>query len=76
MGVVHHITCPHTSEQNGMVESRLRRVVECAMSLLLQGSVPIQYWSYACQLLFIYKTGFLLKSQIMSFPMRLCNTRV
>lgn len=28
-GIIHRVTCPHTSEQNGVVESRLRRVVLC-----------------------------------------------
>ncbi|KAE8656318.1 Nodulation-signaling pathway 2 protein [Hibiscus syriacus] len=46
-GIVHRLTCPHTSEQNGVVERKHRHVVELGLVLLAQASLPLQYWSYA-----------------------------
>ncbi|KAE8727992.1 putative catalytic [Hibiscus syriacus] len=40
------LTCPHTSEQNGKVERRHRRLVELALVILSQASMPIKFWSY------------------------------
>lgn len=34
LGIIHHFTCPYTSEQNGVIESRHWRVVETSMTLL------------------------------------------
>ncbi|KAE8711850.1 hypothetical protein F3Y22_tig00110271pilonHSYRG00126 [Hibiscus syriacus] len=48
-GVVHHVTCPYTSEQNGVVERKHKHLVEMALVLLAQASMPIKYWSYAIQ---------------------------
>ncbi|KAE8688933.1 Detected protein of confused Function [Hibiscus syriacus] len=46
-GISHRITCPHTSEQNGVVERKHRHVVELALVLLAQASMPTSFWSYA-----------------------------
>lgn len=45
--LIHKITCPHTSRQNGAVESRLKRVDENGLALLFQAGIPIKYWVYA-----------------------------
>ncbi|KAE8693482.1 S-adenosyl-L-methionine-dependent methyltransferases superfamily protein [Hibiscus syriacus] len=45
--IVHRLTCPYTSEQNGVVEREHRHVVELGLVLLAQASLPMQYWSYA-----------------------------
>ncbi|KAE8693687.1 hypothetical protein F3Y22_tig00110794pilonHSYRG00085 [Hibiscus syriacus] len=46
-GIVHRLSCPHTSEQNGIVECKHRHIVELALVLLAQAAMPIKYWSYA-----------------------------
>ncbi|KAE8713398.1 hypothetical protein F3Y22_tig00110210pilonHSYRG00043 [Hibiscus syriacus] len=46
-GVSHRVTCPHTSKQNGVVERKYHHMVELALVLLAQASIPISYWSYA-----------------------------
>ncbi|KAE8708208.1 hypothetical protein F3Y22_tig00110348pilonHSYRG00083 [Hibiscus syriacus] len=45
--ISNQLTCPHTSEQNGVVERKHRHIVELALVLLAQASLPIKYWSYA-----------------------------
>lgn len=46
-GIEHRYTCPHTSEQNGLVERRHRLIVEMGLTLLAQASLPIFYWADA-----------------------------
>ncbi|KAE8697713.1 hypothetical protein F3Y22_tig00110610pilonHSYRG00140 [Hibiscus syriacus] len=46
-GIVHRVTCPHTSEQNGVAERKHRHIVELGLVLLAQASLPMKYWSYA-----------------------------
>ncbi|KAG8472475.1 hypothetical protein CXB51_034278 [Gossypium anomalum] len=41
----HRVSCPHTSEQNGLVERRHRQIVETRLVLLAQASLPISYWA-------------------------------
>lgn len=47
LGIIHRLSCPHTSEQNGLVERRHRHVVETGLTLLSQSSVPLHYWHFA-----------------------------
>ncbi|KAG8479468.1 hypothetical protein CXB51_029816 [Gossypium anomalum] len=47
LGIHHRITCPHTSEQNGVAERKHRQIVEMGLTLLAQSSVPLKFWSYA-----------------------------
>ncbi|MDV3143336.1 MAG: DDE-type integrase/transposase/recombinase, partial [Sweet potato little leaf phytoplasma] len=44
MGVQLRLTCPHTSQQNGRAERKHRHVVETALTLLAQASMPLKYW--------------------------------
>ncbi|KAE8728872.1 Myb domain protein 65, putative isoform 3 [Hibiscus syriacus] len=46
-GIVHRLSCPHTFEQNNIVERKHRHLVEMALVLLAQASLPMEYWSYA-----------------------------
>ncbi|KAE8657094.1 hypothetical protein F3Y22_tig00116997pilonHSYRG00993 [Hibiscus syriacus] len=46
-GILHRVTCPHSSEQNGVVECKHRHLIELALVLLAQASLPIKFWSYA-----------------------------
>ncbi|KAD7117385.1 hypothetical protein E3N88_04653 [Mikania micrantha] len=47
LGIIHQLTCPHTSEQNGFVERRHRHVVETGLTLLAQSNVPTRFWHFA-----------------------------
>ncbi|KAG8483232.1 hypothetical protein CXB51_022211 [Gossypium anomalum] len=46
-GILHRVSCPHTSEQNGVVEHKHRHIVETGLTLLAQANLPMQYWGYA-----------------------------
>lgn len=43
-GIQHRFSCPHTSEQNGMVEHKHRQIVEVGLTLLAHASLPLFYW--------------------------------
>ncbi|KAJ0477852.1 putative RNA-directed DNA polymerase [Helianthus annuus] len=47
LGIIHRLSCPHTSEQNGFVERRRRHVVETGLTLLAQSGVPMRFWNFA-----------------------------
>ncbi|KAG8473745.1 hypothetical protein CXB51_035573 [Gossypium anomalum] len=47
LGIQHRITCPHTSEQNGVVERKYRQLIDMGLTLLAQVSLPLTFWSYA-----------------------------
>ncbi|KAI3810393.1 hypothetical protein L1987_20005 [Smallanthus sonchifolius] len=47
LGIIHRRSCPHTSEQNGIVERRHRHVVETGLSLLAHSSLPQRFWHFA-----------------------------
>jgi hypothetical protein len=40
----HHISCPHTHQQNGLVERKHRHIVDTGLSLLAQDHMPLTYW--------------------------------
>lgn len=42
-GVIHQLSCPHTLEQNGVVERNHRDTIEKGLTLLAQANLPIQY---------------------------------
>lgn len=43
-GIVHKLTCPYTSKQNGLVERKHRQIVEISLSMLTHASLPLCYW--------------------------------
>lgn len=43
-GIQHQISCPHTPQQNGVVERKYRHVVETGLTLLFQSNEPMKYW--------------------------------
>ena len=47
LGILHRLSCPHTSAQNGVVERRHRHVVETGLTLLSQSGVPSKFWHFA-----------------------------
>jgi histone deacetylase 1/2 len=47
LGILHHVSCPHTHQQNGVAERKHRHIVETGLTLLSHASVPYFYWSDA-----------------------------
>ena len=41
------MSCPHTQEQNGVVERKHRHIVENSLALLVKSSIPLKYWDEA-----------------------------
>ena len=46
-GIVHRLTCPHTQEQNGSIDSKHRHIVDTGLALLSSSSLPLKYWGEA-----------------------------
>ena len=46
-GIHHCVTCPHTSQQNGIAEPKHRHIVETGLALLAHSSLPVRFWDEA-----------------------------
>ena len=46
-GIVHRVSCPHTSQQNGVAERKHRHLVETGLALLAHVSLPLCFWDEA-----------------------------
>jgi hypothetical protein len=46
-GISHLVSCPHTHQQNGVVEHKRRHIVEMGLALLAPASMPLKYWDEA-----------------------------
>uniref|UniRef100_A0A2N9G1P2 Integrase catalytic domain-containing protein n=1 Tax=Fagus sylvatica TaxID=28930 RepID=A0A2N9G1P2_FAGSY len=46
-GILHQFSCPHTSQQNGVAERKHRHIVDMALTLISQSSLPLNLWPYA-----------------------------
>jgi hypothetical protein len=44
IGISHHVSCPHTHQQNGAAERKHRHIVEMGLALLAHASMPLKYW--------------------------------
>ena len=44
IGIDHHVSCPHTHQQNGSAERKHRHIVEVGLSLLSHASMPLKFW--------------------------------
>ena len=42
--IVHQLTCPGTSQQNGRAERKLRHILDTVHALLLSAKVPVPFW--------------------------------
>lgn len=47
LGINHRFSCPHTHQQNGIVERKHRHIVEIGLTLLAQASLPFSFWANA-----------------------------
>jgi hypothetical protein len=47
IGIAHHVSCPHTHQQNGSAERKHRHIVEVGLSLMAQASIPLKFWDQA-----------------------------
>lgn len=45
-GIIHWIMCPQASKQNGVVERKLRHIVEVGLTLLAQVNLLMKFWGY------------------------------
>ena len=43
-GILPHISCPHTPQQNGISERKHRHIVETGLALLAQSHLHTKYW--------------------------------
>jgi hypothetical protein len=43
IGIAHHVLCPHTHQQNGVVERKHHHTVEVSLSLLSHASMPLKF---------------------------------
>lgn len=46
-GIIHQKSCPHTPEQNGTAERKIRHIVESGLTLLATASLPLKLWDEA-----------------------------
>lgn len=44
MGIIHETSCPHTPQQNGVVEQKHRHLLEVARALRFEASLLIKFW--------------------------------
>lgn len=53
-GILHRLTFPYTSAQNGLIELKHRQVVEAGLSMLAHASMPLMFWNEAfCSAVFL-----------------------
>ena len=43
-GIIHHLTCPNTSQQNGRVKQKLHHILNIVRALLLSAKVLAPFW--------------------------------
>jgi hypothetical protein len=48
-GILQETSCPHTPQQNGVVERKHRHLLETARALMFQASLPRKFWGECIQ---------------------------
>jgi hypothetical protein len=43
-GILHRVSCPHTSQQNGIAECKHWHIVETGIALLTHSSLHVRFW--------------------------------
>ena len=43
-GIFHRLSCPHTSQQNGLAKRKHRHIVEMGLTLHAQSRLPKKFW--------------------------------
>ncbi|BBH08831.1 hypothetical protein Prudu_021147 [Prunus dulcis] len=46
-GILHQVSCPYTPQQNGMAERKNRHIIETAITMLTEASLPGKFWFHA-----------------------------
>jgi hypothetical protein len=44
IGITHHVSYPHTHQQNGSTKRKHRHIVEVGLSLLAHACMPLKFW--------------------------------
>lgn len=44
IGIAHHVSCPHSHQQNGSAERNHRTIIGVDLSLLALASMPLKLW--------------------------------
>lgn len=47
LDITHHMSCPHTHQQNGSAERKHRHIVEMGLALLAHAHAPLKFWDEA-----------------------------
>lgn len=45
LGITHHFSCPHTHQQNKLVECKHLHIVGTGLALLAHASLPYTFWA-------------------------------
>ena len=54
-GIIRRNSCPHTHEQNRVMERKHRHIVENGLTLLAKSPMPLKYWDEAFRVaVFLY----------------------
>lgn len=47
LSTIHRISCPHTPQQNGTAERKIRHITELGIFMLAHASMHFSYWDEA-----------------------------
>jgi hypothetical protein len=47
MGITHHVSYPHTNQQNGVAKRKHQHIIEVGLARLAKSSKPLKFWGQA-----------------------------